>query len=125
MDLGPTSDSVRGAASSAARPERERRWLFILVVLGLAVQVAIASAAFVGPRPTRFGWQMYTAVPYKPIVWTVSGNDRTSVDIDDLLINARAEIDFVAFIRSRGCDLLDGDVLHIKHPDGPAEVVTC
>lgn len=126
MELDPTSDSLGVPhTGGTASPKQERRWLFVMVAIALAVQVAVASAAFLGPRPSRYGWQMYTAVPYIPRVWGISGEDEREVAIDQLLVNARAEIDYVALIRSRGCDLVDADALRIEHDDARVETVMC
>jgi energy-converting hydrogenase Eha subunit A len=71
-----------------------RRWLRWLVIAAVIVQLALPLAALAGPRPSRFGWQMFTAMAPIPVVWTeFADGDLSAVDLDTLLIHPRSEAD--------------------------------
>jgi hypothetical protein len=102
-----------------------RRGLMILVAIGLALELVVAAIVFTAPRPGRFGWQMYSAVPYIPAAWAVVDGTEQPLDVADMLVNSRAEIDFVAFVRERACAMAGADELRIELNDGSFEQVDC
>lgn len=102
-----------------------RRGLFTLVVIGLALQVMVASVGFAGPRPGRYGWQMYSGVPSVPRVWAVSNGHEQQVDLRDLLVHPRAEIDLAAVVRSQGCVIIDAEAIRVELDDDRVETITC
>jgi len=106
----------------AANP---RRGLMILVAVGLALELAVAAIVFTAPRPGRFGWQMYSAVPYIPAAWAVVDGREQPLDVAGMLVNSRAEIDFVALVRERACAVAGADELRIELTDGSMEQVDC
>ena len=69
------------------------------------VQVLVPVVALFGPRPGRFAWQMYSALPDVPRAWTVAADgSEQPVDLDALFAVQRAEIDYAAVLRTGLCD---------------------
>ena len=78
------------------------RWL---VIAFLIVQVAVPLAALAGPRPGRFGWQMFTTYAPIPRVWTETIDGSLSeVDLEALLVNPRPETDLTPALAAALCD---------------------
>lgn len=77
------------------------RWL---IVAFLVVQLALPILALGGPRPTGFGWQMFTAYAPAPIV-TVEMTDGSarSIELGELLAHPRPEADLVTAIVAELC----------------------
>ena len=80
-----------------------RRTGLAVVVALLVVQVLVAVVMALGPRPSPYGWQMYSAVPFKPDAWAVHGEVAEPLNVDEMLVHPRVEIDYVALLRSHGC----------------------
>lgn len=116
-DLTPASELVEPV-------QRRQAWL-ALVVVALVLQSAVAAVALTEPRPARYAWQMYSAVPYTPPAWTVRGNEERGLAVNELFVRGRAEIDRVVLLRDQGCDLVEADAIRFELPDGRAETVTC
>lgn len=72
---------------------RRRVILAALVVFIAVVQVGVPVIRLFEPRPSRFGWQMYSGLVLAPTVETedVAGV-RTEVDVEGLVVTGRAEI---------------------------------
>ena len=102
-----------------------RRGLMLLVAIGLALELVVAAVVFTAPRPGRFGWQMYSAVPYIPAAWATVDGAEQPLDVGGLLVNARAEIDFVGLARDRGCEIVRADAVRIELADGTLVTVDC
>lgn len=101
-----------------------------LVAAFLAVflvwQLAMPTAALFGPRPERFGWQMYSAFPPLPQAWTVDASGaETPVDVKRFFAQLRAEIDFAAALRAGLCDASGAVAVRISDPRGTTEVIEC
>lgn len=71
------------------------RFLLGAIALFVVVQMTLSALALLGPRPGRFGWQMFTGSVSVPAVWVErqSGNLEW-VDIDRLIAYGRPEVDF-------------------------------
>lgn len=96
------------------------RWL---IVGFLALQLALPVLALAGPRPTGFGWQMFTAYAPPPSV-SVELADAvvTPVELADVLAHPRPEADLDAALVDALCDR-DGVVAVILTDlDGPRRV---
>jgi hypothetical protein len=104
---------------------RPRRGWFAVVAVGLAVQVVVAGAALIEPRPARYGWQMYSGMPVNPPAWSVVDGEQHELRINDLLLHPRAEIDRVALLRNRACELTGADAIRFEPASGPVETVEC
>ena len=94
------------------------------VAVALAIEVIVAALALAGPRPGRFGWQMYSGVPVVPTVHAVTGDREVEVDVNDWLVTSRFEIDYSDLARSSGCRLTGADFIRITFADGE-ETVRC
>ena len=97
----------------------------LLVAIGLALELVVAAIVFTAPRPGRFGWQMYSAVPFIPSVWATVDGAEQPIELGEALVNSRAEIDFIGLARDRGCEIVRADAVRIELPDGTFETVDC
>lgn len=74
----------------------------------LLVQLAIPALALSEPRPARFGWQMYTAVPTLPTVRIEAADGSLSpVDLGGLVARGRADADFSSALADHLCATTD------------------
>lgn len=94
-------------------------------VLYLAVQVLLPLALLLRPRPARFGWQMYSAVPaeWRLVVERRDGH-RTEVDARAYTAFFRGDSDSHALVLQEICGA-DPAVaaVHVKRV-GAAEIAT-
>jgi hypothetical protein len=105
---------------------RRGQGLAAVAVLGLLItQLLLATAILAEDRPARYGWQMYSAVPYSPKAWAVSDGAREAIDAEALMVHGRAEIDRVELLRTVGCDHHDADSIVIELADGSINEVVC
>ncbi len=83
---------------STSRTATRARAALSLVFLSL--QVAVPTALLFGPRPARFGWQMFSAHTTAP-VFAVEHADgsRALVDVDDYFAFRRGDLDPAVFDR--------------------------
>jgi hypothetical protein len=81
------------------------RWL---IAAFLAVQLTLPILALAGPRPTGFGWQMFTAYAPPPTV-SIEMADGSVVPIElaDLLAHPRPEADLHTPIVADLCERED------------------
>jgi hypothetical protein len=98
-----------------------------LVIAGtvLSIQAVLAVAVLTAPRPAPYGWQMYSAVPYNPPAWAVTDGTATPINAEAFFVHGRAEIDRVALLRTRGCELTGADSIRIQLRDESVEEVPC
>lgn len=97
-----------------------------LVAAFLAIQVVVPVAALFGPRPARFSWQMYSALPDMPQAWVVEPDgSETALDLGLLFAVQRAEIDYAAVLRAGLCDATGAAAVRIKPAHAEAEVIAC
>lgn len=108
-------------------PERRLTAIALLVAAFLAIQLLVPTVALFGPRPARFSWQMYSALPRVPHAWTVAADgSEEPVDLGAVFAVQRAEIDYVAVLRSGLCDLTGAPAVKIQADGGQApEVISC
>lgn len=99
----------------------------IFVVLFLVIQTVFPVAALFGDRPGRMGWQMYSALPHLPVVWTVSDDgSRTPLELAGLFANLRAEIDYPPVLRTNLCEATGAYAVLLMGVDGqPMETIRC
>ncbi len=109
------------------RPDRRTLAVSVVIVAFLLVQVAVPVVALFGPRPGRFAWQMYSALPDVPRAWTVAADgSEQPVDLDALFAVQRAEIDYVAVLRTGLCDATGAPAVRIQADDGDEpELIAC
>lgn len=104
------------------RPPTILRWL---IVAFLALQLTLPILALAGPRPTRFGWQMFTAYAPAPSV-SVERTDGSvePVELSELLAHPRPEADLHSTIVDALCDR--GGVVAVRLADaGGSRRVAC
>jgi hypothetical protein len=91
----------------------------------IAIQVVVAVVMLLGPRPSPFGWQMYSAAPPRPEGFAIQGDEPEPIDVESWLTHARVEVDYAAVLRANGCVRTGADAIRIEFPDGSVEEVTC
>jgi hypothetical protein len=93
----------------------------------LAIQLVVPAAALFGPRPARFAWHMYSALPPVPEAWIVHADGSTEVvDVTGLFVVPRAEIDYAEALRGRLCDVSGAVEIQVRpDADGPMETIRC
>ena len=103
------------------------RILGLLAVAFLVVQVAVPAMALFGPRPSRFGWHMYSALPPVPQAWIVRENGSEEiVDVTSLFVVPRAEIDYATALRDRLCAVSGAVEVRVQtDTDSPVETIPC
>ena len=97
-----------------------------LVAIFLAIQVVVPAVALFGPRPSRFAWQMYSALPDMPLAWTVSADgSEQAIDLGQLFAVQRAEIDYAAVLRTGLCDATGARAVKIQPANAAPELIEC
>jgi hypothetical protein len=99
----------------------------VFMVAFLSVQLLVPALALFGPRPTRFAWQMYSALPPVPRAWAVAADGTVrEVDLEPLFAARRAEIDYQAVLREGLCDAVDAKAIRLQlHGDAAVEEIPC
>jgi hypothetical protein len=114
--------------SSARSAGWDRRTLAVAAFLAvfLVWQLVIPTAALFGPRPQRFGWQMYSTFPDLPKAWTIGATGiETQVDVTEYFAQIRGEVDFAAALRAGLCDASGAVAVKVSDPRGTTEIVQC
>ena len=108
-------------------PDRRLLAIGVLVAAFLAVQVLVPVVALFGPRPARFSWQMYSALPSVPLAWTVAADGTEQpIDIGPFFAVQRAEIDYTAVLRAGLCDQVLAPAVKIQADEAQEpELITC
>ena len=97
-----------------------------LVTAFLAIQVVVPTVALLGPRPARFGWQMYSALPDMPRAWVLNRDgSEHPIDLGRLFAVQRAEIDYVAVLRTGLCEATGFSAVKIQLAHADPEVIEC
>ena len=66
----------------------------------LTLQVVVPAVLLLGPRPARFGWQMFAAHTVAPAFAVEHADGRRAlVDVDDFFAFRRGDLDPAAFDR--------------------------
>jgi hypothetical protein len=99
----------------------------VLVATFLVAQVMVPVVALFGPRPARFGWQMYSALPDVPHAWTVAADgSEEPIDLAALFAVQRAEIDYAAVLRAGLCGAVDAPAVKVQPANATeAELIQC
>lgn len=103
------------------------RLIGLMALAFLAFQVAIPSVALLGPRPSRFGWHMYSALPPVPQAWIVhEDGTEEAVEVTSLFVVPRAELDYAAALRDRLCAVSGAVEIRVQPDAGAAtETIPC
>lgn len=99
----------------------------LLIAAFLAVQLVVPAVALFAPRPARFGWHMYSALPPVPQAWIVHADGSSeAVDVTSLFVVPRAEIDYAAALRDRLCGISRAVEIRVQpDADAPMESIRC
>lgn len=75
------------------------------VVVGVVVALFAVPAAIllVGPKPSRFGFQMYSGYGVLSATWQDASGALHDVDLHDHLANDRIEVDWTTFLPEELC----------------------
>ena len=125
MTLDRTTPNHLDSDGRGSRRAQPRRALLALVAIGLAAQAIIAGVALAEPVASRYGWQMYAAVPYVPSAWASSDGAEERLDLARLVVHPRIEIDYVALVQEHGCELSGADAIRFELADGSQETISC
>lgn len=111
----------------SAPASRRTLLVSVLIVAFLGLQLIVPTAALFGPRPARFAWQMYSALPDVPRAWTIGPDgSEQPVDLGALFAVQRAEIDYAAVLRAGLCEVTGAPAVKIQADDADEpEVITC
>ena len=98
----------------------------VLVAAFLAIQVIVPTVALFGPRPARFAWQMYSALPDMPRAWVLNRDGTEQpIDLGQLFAVQRAEIDYAAVLRTGLCEATGFSAVKIQPAHADPEVIEC
>jgi len=111
----------------AAKLSPRARIIGLLAVAFLAFQVAIPTIALFGPRPSRFGWHMYSALPPVPQAWIVrSDGSEQAVEVTSYFVVPRAELDYASALRDRLCAVSGAVEVRVRpDTDSPVDSIPC
>jgi hypothetical protein len=70
------------------------RWAVVFFFLYLAVQIALPVYRLFQPRPTRFGWQMFSASSVPSRVWLVSSDSVREISPAAYIGNFRSDLEY-------------------------------
>lgn len=71
-----------------------RNWSALFFISYLTLQVALPTYRLFQPRPSRFGWQMFSASALPSRVWLVTNNDAREVSPAKFIGNYRADLEW-------------------------------
>ena len=102
------------------------RAVLAVVVLFVAVQLILPAIMLFTPRPSPFGWQMYSAARSLPEVVAVDedGSERR-VDVLAHVAGPRAEIDYAGRFADQACRIVDAARIRITDAGGRVVEVDC
>ena len=82
---------------------RARRWPIVFFFAYLAVQIALPVYRLFQPRPTRFGWQMFSAASVPSRVWIVSGDHLEEISPQAHIGYFRADLEWERYALPHLC----------------------
>lgn len=82
---------------------RASRWPIAFFFIYLAVQIALPVYHLFRPRPTRFGWQMFSAASVPSHVWIVSGDQLEEISAQAYIGYFRADLEWERYALPHLC----------------------
>ena len=82
---------------------RASRWPIVFFFLYLAVQIALPVYHLLQLRPTRFGWQMFSAASVPSRVWIVSIDGVEEISPAAYIGNFRADLEWERYALPHLC----------------------
>jgi len=105
---------------------RGRWWVAAALAAFLAVQVVVPTFGLLGPRPARFGWQMYSIADAAPRAWAEARDGSlTSLDLTGRLAVLRADTRDASAIGTALCTGSPYAAVVIQFGNDPPERVPC
>jgi hypothetical protein len=99
------------ASRLLTNPNAKSYAILAIVVGFIALQTAVPIVKLFEPRPSRFGWQMYSGErPQPSFAVLLSDGRRESVDISPFIGQGRSEIELVPAIPDHLCSTIAGAV---------------
>src|SRR6476661_6416694 len=75
----------------------------VFFVTYLALQIAVPTYRLFQPRPTRFGWQMFSASSLPTQVWLVSSSGSREISPLSYIGNLRSDLDYERYALPQIC----------------------
>jgi hypothetical protein len=82
-----------------------RRWPIVFFFLYLTVQIGVPVYRLFQPRPTRFGWQMFSAASVPSHVWIVSADRVEEISSASYIGNFRADLEWERYALPHLCSV--------------------
>jgi hypothetical protein len=79
------------------------RWPVVFFFLYLGIQIALPVYRLFQPKPTRFGWQMFTAASVPSHVWIVSGDQLEKISAQTYIGYFRADLEWERYALPHLC----------------------
>ncbi|HEY1012253.1 MAG TPA: hypothetical protein VGE07_06060 [Herpetosiphonaceae bacterium] len=90
--------------AETAVPTTRQRLLVGLCAAFLAVQALVPLAKLIGPRPARWGWQMYSMATMAPDFFAVSADGAEQpLDVRPYVASLRADMDWAKALPPHLC----------------------
>lgn len=78
-------------------------WSLIFFAIYLAIQIAVPTYRLFQPRPTRFGWQMFSASSLPTRVWLISAIGTREISPVSYIGNVRSDLDYERYALPQIC----------------------
>ena len=78
-------------------------WSIVFFVSYLAWQIAVPTYRLFEPRPTRFGWQMFSASSLPTRVWLISASGTQEISPVSYIGNVRSDLDYERYALPQIC----------------------
>ena|SRR5579859_5441100 len=116
---------MNGSGTTAAW-SRDQWWVAAALVAFMTIQVVVPIVGLFGPRPARFGWQMYSVAEAAPQAWAEARNGSlTSIDLVGRLAVLRADTRDATAIGTALCAGSTYTAVVIQFGDATTERVPC
>ena len=91
----------------------------------LVVMIGIPLAGFLGPRPARFGWQMYTVANAAPEAWALAADGvREPLDLVNRFAVLRGDLPDPEAVAQAMCAFTDAPRVAVElRPDVTGEAI--
>lgn len=105
-------------------------WRDVTIVAVVALVFAIPAVLLVGgPKPSPLSFQMYSGYGAVSATWTGTDGQRHRVDLGDLIVSGRVEIDWTTFLPEEICrrtpDAARAEVSRVQPGGVQRRSVTC
>lgn len=93
-----------GAGTTADATATQRRLRLVVVALVISLFAVPAAVLLLGPKPARFGFQMYSGYGV-PSAWWIDGEGhRHEVDLAEIVATTRPDVAWTRILPPELCD---------------------